>query len=61
MERFVGIIGIIIILLITFLMSDNRKKIFIKGEAIKEVGKYNATVNVYKDIKAEFAFDVIAE
>ncbi len=39
----------------------DRKKIFIKGEAIKEVGTYNATVNVYKDIKAEFAFDVVAE
>ncbi|MBQ4420696.1 MAG: 50S ribosomal protein L9 [Synergistales bacterium] len=44
-----------------FDIEIDRKKIFIKGEAIKEVGKYNATVNVYKDIKAEFAFDVIAE
>lgn len=39
----------------------DRKKIFIKGDAIKEVGKYNAVVNVYKDIKAEFEFEVVSE
>ncbi|MBR1768856.1 MAG: 50S ribosomal protein L9 [Bacteroidales bacterium] len=44
-----------------FDMDVDRKKIFIKGEAIKEIGKYAAVVNVYKDIKAEFEFDVVAE
>ncbi len=39
----------------------DRKKIFIKGDAIKEVGKYSAVVNVYKDIKAEFEFEVVSE
>ncbi|MDO5760639.1 MAG: 50S ribosomal protein L9 [Bacteroidota bacterium] len=42
-------------------MDIDRKKIFIKGDAIKELGKYKALVNVYKDIKAEFEFDVVAE
>lgn len=41
-------------------MDIDRKKIFIKGDAVKELGKYNAVVNVYKDIKAEFEFEVIA-
>lgn len=39
----------------------DRKKIFIKGDTIKELGKYNAVVNVYKDIKAEFEFEVVSE
>ncbi len=39
----------------------DRKKIFIKGDAIKELGKYSAVVNVYKDIKAEFEFEVVSE
>lgn len=39
----------------------DRKKIFIKGDTIKELGKYSAVVNVYKDIKAEFEFEVVAE
>lgn len=39
----------------------DRKKIFIKGDAVKELGKYSAVVNVYKDIKAEFEFEVVAE
>lgn len=39
----------------------DRKKIFIKGDAIKEVGKYSAVINVYKDIKAEFEFEVVSE
>ena len=44
-----------------FDMDIDRKKIAIKGEAIKEVGNYQATVSVYKDIKAEISFDVVAE
>lgn len=39
----------------------DRKKIFIKGDTIKELGKYSAVVNVYKDIKAEFEFEVVSE
>ena len=30
MERFIGLVGIVLILLIALLMSDNRKKISIK-------------------------------
>lgn len=44
-----------------FDIDVDRKRIAIKGEAIKELGNYQAVVNVYKDIKAEFAFDVVAE
>ena len=44
-----------------FDMDVDRKKITIKGEAIKELGNYQAVVSVYKDIKAEFTFDVVAE
>jgi large subunit ribosomal protein L9 len=39
----------------------DRKSIQIEGEAIKEVGTYKATVKFYKDITAEFTFEVIAE
>ena len=44
-----------------FDMDVDRKKIMLKGDTIKEVGSYKAVVNVYKDIKAELAFDVVAE
>ena len=36
-----------------------RKTITIKGDAIKEVGSYNATVNLHKEVKGEFSFEVI--
>jgi len=39
----------------------DRKSIQIEGEAIKEVGTYKATAKFYKDITAEFTFEVIAE
>ncbi len=39
----------------------DRKKIDVDGDAIKEVGKYAARVNLYKDIKAEVKFEVVAE
>ncbi|MBP3254666.1 MAG: 50S ribosomal protein L9 [Bacteroidales bacterium] len=39
----------------------DRRKIIIKGDAIKEIGTYKAVVNVYKDIKAELDFEVVAE
>lgn len=42
-------------------MEIDRKKITIKGDAIKELGKYEAVISVYKDIKAEIPFEVVAE
>ncbi|MCK5775527.1 MAG: 50S ribosomal protein L9, partial [Bacteroidales bacterium] len=39
----------------------DRKTITIKGEAIKEIGTYKAEISIYKDIKAEISFEVIAE
>lgn len=39
----------------------DRKNIIINAEHIKEVGTYTATVRIYKDIKAEVTFDVVAE
>jgi large subunit ribosomal protein L9 len=44
-----------------FDLDIDRKKIALKGDSIKELGSYKATVNVYKDIKAELAFDVVEE
>ena len=39
----------------------DRKNILMKDKAIKEVGKYNASVRRYKNIKANFSFNVITE
>jgi large subunit ribosomal protein L9 len=39
----------------------DRKTIKISGDAVKEVGTYKATITLYKDIKAEISFEVIAE
>lgn len=39
----------------------DRKMITISGDAVKEVGTYKAVVKLYKDIQAEFSFEVIAE
>ncbi|MBR4264870.1 MAG: 50S ribosomal protein L9 [Bacteroidales bacterium] len=40
----------------------DRKAITIQDEAnIKEVGKYKATIKLYKDIKANIEFEVVAE
>lgn len=39
----------------------DRKKIVVDGSKIKEVGTYNAIVNVYRDIKAELSLNVVAE
>ncbi|MDR1005703.1 MAG: 50S ribosomal protein L9 [Bacteroidales bacterium] len=44
-----------------FDLDIDRKKITIKGDAIKEIGSYTANVAVYKDIKAEINFEVFAE
>lgn len=39
----------------------DRKTIKINGDTVKEVGTYKATVTLYKDIKAEISFEVVAE
>lgn len=39
----------------------DRKKITIIGESVKELGTYSAKVSIYKDIKVEIKFEVIAE
>jgi len=39
----------------------DRKNITIKGDIIKEIGTYTATVKLYKDIKAEISFEVFSE
>ncbi|HOV11571.1 MAG TPA: 50S ribosomal protein L9 [Bacteroidales bacterium] len=39
----------------------DRKKIVVDGESVKELGTYSAKVNIYKDIKVDIKFEVIAE
>jgi len=39
----------------------DRKRIDVDGDAIKEVGEYKATINLYKEIKATVKFEVVAE
>lgn len=39
----------------------DRKNISIKGDAIKEVGNYEATVKIYKSIKVNITFEVYSE
>ncbi|HZK07318.1 MAG TPA: 50S ribosomal protein L9 [Bacteroidales bacterium] len=39
----------------------DRRKIVVDGDAIKELGEYTAKVNLYKDIKGEVKFTVVAE
>lgn len=39
----------------------DRKKIMVDGESVKELGTYSAKVNIYKDIKVDIKFEVIAE
>lgn len=38
-----------------------RKNIMIKSEAVKEVGTYDATIKLYKGVKAEIKFEVFSE
>jgi len=38
-----------------------RKKIFIDGDSVKEIGNYTAKILLYKDITASINFEVIAE
>ncbi len=42
-------------------LEVDRKTIVITGDAIKEIGTYKAEISIYKDIKAEISFEVVAE
>nr|MDE7411449.1 50S ribosomal protein L9 [Paramuribaculum sp.] len=37
------------------------RKIIVVKDSIKEVGKYNATVNLHKEVQVEIPFEVVAE
>lgn len=39
----------------------DRKSLKIKDEPIREVGSYEATANLHKDVKATFSFEVVGE
>lgn len=39
----------------------DRKNISLANDVIKEVGTYEAVVKIYRDIKAEFSVEVVAE
>lgn len=39
----------------------DRKKIHLDGDAVKELGSYKATVNIFREIKAEIEFEVFEE
>ena len=39
----------------------DRKSLKIKDEPIREVGSYQATANLHKDVKATFSFEVVGE
>ena len=39
----------------------DRKMIEVDGEAIKEVGKYTAKINLHKEVSVEITFNVEAE
>lgn len=43
-----------------FELEVDRRKIVL-GDSIKTIGTYKATILVYKDIKSEISFDVVAE
>ena len=42
-------------------LEIERKKIHFDADHIKEVGKYTATVNLYKEIKVDVSLNIIAE
>ena len=42
-------------------LDIDRKSLKIKDEPIKEVGTYEATANLHKDVQATFNFEVIGE
>lgn len=42
-------------------LDIDRKSLKIKEEPIREVGTYEATANLHKDVKATFSFEVVGE
>lgn len=44
-----------------FNFDVDRKKIKLDGDSIKELGSYEATVGLHKDVKATIKFEVVAE
>jgi len=44
-----------------FNVEIDRKKIFVDGDSIKEVGSYTAKVILHKEIQVEVSFEVFAE
>ncbi len=38
-----------------------RRNILIKGESIKEIGKYNAKIKLHKEVEFDLAFEVVSE
>ncbi len=42
-------------------LDIDRKTIYFDAEHIKEIGKYSATVKLYKEIKVDISLDVVAE
>ena len=42
-------------------LDIDRKSIKIKDEPIREVGTYEATANLHKDVKSTFKFEVVGE
>lgn len=39
----------------------NRKSILIKENSVKDLGKYNAIISLYKGVEVEVAFEVVGE
>ena len=39
----------------------DRKSLKIKDEPIREIGSYEATANLHKEVKATFTFEVVGE
>lgn len=39
----------------------DRKSLKIKEEPIREIGTYEATANLHKDVKTTFSFEVVGE
>ncbi len=39
----------------------DRKNISLKEEAIKEIGKYSATIRLHKDVSVEIDFEIVGE
>lgn len=44
-----------------FNFDVDRKKIRLDGDSIKELGSYEATLGLHKDVKATIKFEVVAE